>query len=123
MPRLLSAQLPINDDYFPSRVWSWTLRVCLSGRRANSCARQPRSAENRNGDALLTIVSFTMASSTMATVANWIIMLLVVAHIVEVGIHFKLCRDAEGSLPWYMFNVLVFGLFHANELKAKRSAA
>ncbi len=68
--------------------------------------------------AILAVLAITQAGTLTGTVANWIILGLVVVHTLEVVVFYKLCRDAGGSLPGHLLNVFVFGYFHTQELKA-----
>ena len=68
--------------------------------------------------AVLAILALTQAGTTTGTVVNWIIIVLVVTHAVEMVVLFRLCRDAPGSLAGNLFNVFVFGYFHMVEMKA-----
>lgn len=68
--------------------------------------------------AVLAVLAFTQAGTQTGQIVNWIILGLVVVHTLEVIIFFKLCRDADGSLPGHMLQVFLFGVLHVKELKA-----
>lgn len=68
--------------------------------------------------AVLAVVAITQAGTTAGSVANWIIVVLVAAHVLEMIILFGLCRKAPGSLGGNLLQVFLFGYFHMVEMKA-----
>lgn len=72
--------------------------------------------------AVLAAVVVTQAGTTAAMVAGWILVVLAVAHVVESVVYFGLCKQAGGSLPGHLLQVLIFGYFHMIEMKAAVAA-
>lgn len=68
--------------------------------------------------AILAVLAVTQAGTSTGAVVNWIIVGLLAAHVVEMVVLFRLCRQASGSLAGNLFNVLLFGYFHMVEMKA-----
>jgi uncharacterized protein YhhL (DUF1145 family) len=68
--------------------------------------------------AVLAIIAVTQAGTTAGTVVNWMIVVLVATHLVEMIFLFGLCRKAPGSLAGNLLQVFVFGYFHTVEMKA-----
>ena len=71
--------------------------------------------------AVLAVLAFTMEGA----VATWSLRLLVilaVAHAIEVLVFFKVCRDAPCSLPGHLLSVFLFGIFHVKEIKAAQGS-
>ncbi len=75
------------------------------------------------GYAVLVYLAMGMQGSEAAQWAQWLIMGLIVAHVIEVAMFFKKCKAAGGSLPLHMINVLLFGVFHIKELPASNPSA
>jgi len=69
--------------------------------------------------AALAMVALTQQGSAMATLAVWALLVLAVAHTIEMVVLFSLCQRAPGSLPGNLFQVFLFGYFHMVEMKAK----
>jgi len=68
--------------------------------------------------AVLAALVLTQGGTTAGTVAFWVIVGLVVAHLVEVVVFFPLAKRAGGSLPGHLFQIFLFGVFHKKELEA-----
>ena len=71
--------------------------------------------------ALLAFLAYTQAGA----VGVWSLRLLVVlavAHTIEVMVFFKVCRDAPGSLAGHLLSVFLFGIFHVKEIKAAQNS-
>ena len=68
--------------------------------------------------AVLILVAFTQAGTTLGSGAAWILLALAVSHVLEMVLYFRLCQQASGSLAGNLFNVFVFGYFHMVEMKA-----
>lgn len=68
--------------------------------------------------AVLVVLAISQAGNQIGSVANWVILALLVGHTLEVIVFFKLCRTAGGSLFGHLLNVFVFGVFHVKEIKA-----
>jgi uncharacterized protein YhhL (DUF1145 family) len=64
--------------------------------------------------ALVVALPGTMAAS----VAYWIIVVLVVVHLLEVIVFFRLAQRAGGSLPLHLLQVFFFGILHKPEMEA-----
>lgn len=43
---------------------------------------------------------------------------LVIVHLIETAVYFKLCKSAGGSFGGHLLSVFVFGVLHVKELKA-----
>ncbi len=67
--------------------------------------------------AILAALAITMPGTVLGTGAAWVLLILAVAHAVEVAVFFKRCRAAGGSLPFHMLQVFLFGVAHMRELK------
>ena len=52
-----------------------------------------------------------------------ILVILAVAHTVEMLVFFKACREAGGSIAGHMLNVFLFGVVHMQGLKKAGGAA
>ena len=72
--------------------------------------------------AILAVLALTQAGSPAGAWSARILLILAVAHAVEVIVFFKTCQRAGGSLAGHLFNVFVFGVFHVKEIKAARGA-
>ena len=57
-------------------------------------------------------------SGTAASVALWLLVLLAVAHVVEMAVFYGRCKAAGGSMAGHMLQVFLFGVFHVRELKS-----
>ena len=57
-------------------------------------------------------------SGTAASVALWLLVLLAVAHVVEMAVFYGRCKAAGGSMVGHMLQVFLFGVFHVKELKS-----
>ena len=68
--------------------------------------------------AVLAALAITQAGSTAGIWATRIILVLVVAHTLEVLVFFKACQRAPGSLAGHLVNVFLFGVVHMKEVKA-----
>ena len=72
--------------------------------------------------AILAALALTQAGSPVGIWSARILLILAVAHTVEVIVFFKACQRAGGSLVGHLFNVFLFGVFHMKEIKAARGA-
>lgn len=72
--------------------------------------------------AVLAALALTQGDSPLGMWSVRIILILVVAHLIEVAVFFKACQRAGGSLPVHLFNVLLFGVIHMKEVKAAQGA-
>ena len=68
--------------------------------------------------AVLAALAITQAGSTAGIWATRIILVLVVAHSLEVLVFFKACQRAGGSLAGHLVNVFLFGVLHMKEVNA-----
>lgn len=68
--------------------------------------------------AIMIAVAIVAAGSTAGTIAAGVLLLLVVAHLIEMVIFFKRCKQAGGSMAGHMLQVFLFGVFHIKELEA-----
>lgn len=67
--------------------------------------------------AVIIAVAIAAAGSAAGTFATWLLLLLAVAHIVEMVIFYKRCKQAGGSMARHMLHLFLFGVFHVRELK------
>ena len=74
------------------------------------------------GYAILGALALTQSGSPAGAWSAKILLILVIAHAVEVIVFFKACQRAGGSLAGHLFNVLLFGVFHMKEIKAAQGA-
>ena len=75
---------------------------------------------------LYAIMGFLAVSQPDSGVGIWslrILVILAVAHTVELLIFFKACREAGGSIAGHMLNVFLFGVVHMQGLKKAGGAA
>ena len=70
--------------------------------------------------AALIAVAVSQAGSGLGTVALGILLALAISHLIEMGLYYKLCQRAGGSLAGNMLNVFLFGYFHMVEMKAQQ---
>ena len=68
--------------------------------------------------AVLIAVAILMVGSTAATFATGLLLLLAVAHLVEMAVFYQRCQAAGGSMAGHMLQVFLFGVFHVKEIKA-----
>lgn len=69
---------------------------------------------------VLAAVGFAMAGTQTATIIGWIFVVLLVAHVAELLLVFKLLRSAEGSFLNHVIQTLVFGYIHWLPIKQQR---
>jgi len=67
--------------------------------------------------AVLAVLALTQGDSATGVWALRLIGILVVVHLVETAVYFKLCQSAGGSLPGHLLNVFLFGVLHVKEIK------
>ena len=67
---------------------------------------------------VLAVLVMTQGDTSVGVWALRLIVLLVIVHTVEVLVFFKTCREAGGSLPAHLLNVLLFGVLHIKDIKA-----
>lgn len=65
---------------------------------------------------VLTVVALLPAAGTLATVAQALLALLVVAHVVECLLYLPRLRRQSGGLGGHLVQTLIFGVFHLREL-------
>ena len=68
--------------------------------------------------AVLALLALTQAGTAVGIWAFRIILILAVAHVVEMLVYFKACQQAGGSLARHLFNVFLFGVLHMKDIKA-----
>jgi uncharacterized protein YhhL (DUF1145 family) len=73
--------------------------------------------------AALAVLAFTQGETSLGAWSLRLLVGIAAVHVVEMLVFFKLCKSAGGSLPGHLLSVFVFGVLHANELKAKQAAA
>jgi len=73
--------------------------------------------------AILAVLAVTQSDLAVGQWSLYLLGILALAHLVEVGVFFKLCRDAGGSLPGHILQVFLFGIVHARELQQAGNSA
>jgi uncharacterized protein YhhL (DUF1145 family) len=73
--------------------------------------------------AVLAVLALTQGETGVGAWSLRILVVLAVVHAIETLVFFRLCKAAGGSLPGHLLSVFLFGVLHANELKAKQRAA
>lgn len=68
--------------------------------------------------AVLAALALTQGDSAVGVWALRFIGILVVVHLIETVVYFKLCQTAGGSLPGHLLSVFLFGVLHVKEIKA-----
>jgi len=68
--------------------------------------------------ALLAFLAISMQDSPAGQVASWVLVALACAHLIEVVVFFRLCKQAGGSLAMHLVNVFLFGVLHVKQIKA-----
>ena len=71
--------------------------------------------------AVLAALAITQGDSGVGIWSLRILGILVVAHVIETLVYFKLCKAAGGSLVGNLLSVFVFGVLHVNEMKAAQA--
>ncbi len=71
---------------------------------------------------VLAVLALTQGGSAVGDWSLRILVILAIAHAVEMVVFFKVCREAGGSLPLHLVNVFLFGIFHVREIKAAQGA-
>ncbi len=64
------------------------------------------------------IALVVLGSGIAANIALSLLVLLAVAHVVEMAVFYGRCKAAGGSMAGHMFQVFLFGVFHVRELKS-----
>ena len=73
--------------------------------------------------AVLAGLALTQGESALGVWSLRILLLLVVAHAIEVMVYFKLCKEAGGSLVGHLVQVFIFGALHVKDIKAAQNPA
>ncbi len=68
--------------------------------------------------AVLAGLAVTQGDSAAGVWSLRLLGVLVIAHLIETAVYFKLCKSAGGSLGGHLLSVFVFGVLHVKELKA-----
>ena len=71
--------------------------------------------------AVLAGLALTQGDTTAGIWSLRLLGILAVAHIIETGVFFKVCKAAGGSLAGHLLSVFLFGVLHVNELKAAQA--
>ncbi len=66
---------------------------------------------------VLAFLALTQPESPAGIWSLRIILVLVVAHVVEVIVFYKTCQRAGGSLAGHLINVFLFGVVHVREIR------
>ena len=69
------------------------------------------------GYAVMGFLAITQPDSALGIWSLRILVILAVAHVVEMLVFYKACQRAGGSMAGHMFNVFLFGVFHMQGLK------
>ena len=75
---------------------------------------------------LYAIMGFLAISQPESPVGGWslrILVILAVAHTVEMLVFYKACQRAGGSIAGHMLNVFMFGVVHMQGLKKSEQVA
>ena len=72
---------------------------------------------------VLGALALTQGESPVGIWSLRILVILALAHVVEMLVFFRACQRAGGSLPMHMLNVFLFGVFHMREVKKAGAAA
>lgn len=72
--------------------------------------------------AVLAGLAFTQPDAAVGIWSLRILLLLAVAHTIEVLVFYKQYKDASGSLFGHIVNVFLFGVLHMKELKEQGNA-
>ena len=72
---------------------------------------------------VLGALAVTQPDSTVGIWSLRILVILAVAHTLEMLVFFKACQRAGGSLAWHLGNVFLFGVIHMKEIKAAPDAS
>lgn len=70
----------------------------------------------------LLLAAITQGDSPLGEWSLRILIILAVVHAIEVAVFFRRCQQAGGSLPMHLLNVFLFGIIHANEIKAAQGS-
>ena len=73
--------------------------------------------------AICAALALTQAGTTAGVWGGRILLILAVAHTVEMMVFFKACQRAGGSLAGHLVNVFFFGALHMKEIKAAQAAS
>lgn len=73
--------------------------------------------------AVLALLAVTQSDIALGQWSLRILLVLAVAHLVEVAIFYRFCREAGGSMVSHVLNLFFFGILHVQELKAARASA
>lgn len=73
--------------------------------------------------AVLAVFAVTQSDVALGQWSLRILLVLAVAHAVEVVVFYRFCREAGGSMPRHVLNLFFFGILHVQELKAARAGA
>jgi len=68
--------------------------------------------------AVLGALALTQGDTAAGIWSLRILVILAVAHTLEILVFFKACQRAGGSLPLHLANVFLFGVLHMKEVKA-----
>jgi uncharacterized protein YhhL (DUF1145 family) len=71
--------------------------------------------------AVLAGLALTQGDTTAGVWSLRLLVILAVTHLIETVVFFKLCKAAGGSLVGHLVSVFLFGVLHANELKAAQA--
>lgn len=73
--------------------------------------------------AVLALLAVTQSDVALGQWSLRILLVLAVAHVVEVAIFYRFCREAGGSMPRHVLNLFFFGILHVQEIKAARAGS
>jgi len=72
---------------------------------------------------LLAACFFLPPDSTLSFLGRAAFFVMAAVHVVEFFVFLPFLRSAKGSLPLHFVNMLIFGLFHYQELRAAGDSA
>lgn len=70
---------------------------------------------------ILAALAFTQPESALGIWSLRILVLLAVAHLIEVLVFYKVYKEAPGSLLGHAVSVFLFGIVHVNEVKGAQA--
>jgi uncharacterized protein YhhL (DUF1145 family) len=72
---------------------------------------------------VLASLALSQGGSAVGVWSLRILLVLAAVHLVEVAVFFRACQSAGGSLPMHLLNIFLFGVIHAQEIKAARDGS
>jgi uncharacterized protein YhhL (DUF1145 family) len=86
----------VQPEKFAMTVQKWSLLVLYAG---------------------MAIAAVMLAGTPTATVIQWVFVVLVVVHLLEFVVVFKMLKSATGSMVGHLVQTPLFGYFHWSPIK------